>query len=424
MPKQLYEISDFPHSKVASGYYPKGAEVQSYLENFAKENDLHKLVRSGTTLVKAEKKSDGTEGWILSAKDSTGHVVVEEVDYLVISTGVYSTPHRPTFDGEDVFEGEIMHSSKYTEKTMGSGKNVVVVGGAKSAIDVVVDSSSVSKRSTLVYRGAHWSAPREIAGFIPFQWIFLSRFGQGLVSWYKGAWPGAPSSVHTANKVLSPVMGGVFGIVEALIGYQLGFKGSYRPQNDIVTDFYGYGHVLDSSFKNARESNAVDTVKGSIVKLTKNTAILSCGKEIPCDLVVCATGYEKSYDYFDSEVLKALNVEKDGLYLYRHCLPPNVPNLAFVGSEVATISNIATYGIMAEWLSRVMTKTMTMPSNEDMKKEVEEMKEWKRYLCTCIYSSIRNIGPFYVPGRNNELVIRTPSPLLSFLLSSSFLLSR
>jgi dimethylaniline monooxygenase (N-oxide forming) len=166
--------------------------------------------------------------------------------------------------------------------------------------------------------------------------------------------------------------------VEALIGFQLGFKGSYRPKDDIVKDFYGYGHVLDSSFKKARESDAVDTVKGSIVKLTKNTAILSCGKEIPCDLVVCATGYEKSYDYFDPEVLKALHVEKDGLYLYRHCLPLNVSNLAFVGSEVATISNIATYGIMAEWLSRVMTKTMTLPSNEAMKKEVEEMKEWKR----------------------------------------------
>ncbi len=40
-----------------------------------------------------------------------------------------------------------------------------------------------------------------------------------------------------------------------------------------------------------------------------------------------------------------LGVERDGLYLYRHMLPASVPDLAFVGSEVATISNIATYHV-------------------------------------------------------------------------------
>lgn len=42
------------------------------------------------------------------------------------------------------------------------------------------------------------------------------------------------------------------------------------------------------------------------------------------------------------QVQDALNVEEDGLYLYRHMLPPSVPGLAFVGSEVATASSITT----------------------------------------------------------------------------------
>ena len=114
-----------------------------------------------------------------------------------MSTGVYSTPNLPSIPGQEDFEGKIVHSSKFVDSEVGRGKNVVVIGGSKSAIDCVVDSAKVSKRSTLVYREAHWSAPRKIAGLIPFQYIFLSRFGQGLVSWYKGAWPGAPSSVQT-----------------------------------------------------------------------------------------------------------------------------------------------------------------------------------------------------------------------------------
>ena len=378
VPKQLYEICDFPNTEIPRGVFLNGAQVQSYLENYASANDLNKIVRLNTKLEKAEKRLDGRDGWILSTKDDSGVSKKEEVDYLIISTGMYSRPNLPHYAGEENFEGKIMHSSEFTENAQASGKHVVVIGSAKSAIDVVVDSSKVSKRSTLLYRNAHWSAPRKIAGLIPFQYIFLSRFGQGLVSWYKGAWPGSPKSVHTANAIFSPMMGAVFGIVEALFQFQLGYKGDYTPKDDIVKDFYGYANVLDNSFKKARESDSLSIEKGTIAALGKDSVTLTSGKIIPCDILVCSTGYEKSYTYFDKDVVDALKIENDGLYLYRHCLPPSVSNLAFIGSEVATISNIMTYGIMAEWLARALSGKMKLPSKEIMTKEVEDMKEWKR----------------------------------------------
>ena len=43
----------------------------------------------------------------------------------------------------------------------------------------------------------------------------------------------------------------------------------------------------------------------------------------------------------------ALDQQDDGLYLYRHMLPPNVADVAVL-SECQTISIIATYGILAE----------------------------------------------------------------------------
>lgn len=36
----------------------------------------------------------------------------------------------------------------------------------------------------------------------------------------------------------------------------------------------------------------------------------------------------------DPEVRQALDVQADGLYLYRHMLVPGLPGLAFVGAEV------------------------------------------------------------------------------------------
>jgi hypothetical protein len=73
-----------------------------------------------------------------------------------------------------------------------------------------------------------------------------------------------------------------------------------------------------------------------------------------------------------------LGVEDDGLYLYRHCLPPRVANLAFVGSEVATVSNVMTHAVQAEWVARVMAGTVALPSADAMAADVAASKAWKR----------------------------------------------
>jgi hypothetical protein len=152
-------------------------------------------------------------------------------------------------------------------------------------------------------------------------------------------------------------MGGVFGIVEAVVGYQLGFKGEYRPKDDIVKDYYGYGHIIDTSYKQARQNNEFDTMKDSVKKLSNNTVILESGKELPCDLLICATGYQKSYDIFDLKTQELLQIDNDGLFLYKHCVPVNIPDLFFIGSEAATVTNITTYGIQAEWVKSILTGT-------------------------------------------------------------------
>lgn len=76
--------------------------------------------------------------------------------------------------------------------------------------------------------------------------------------------------------------------------------------------------------------------------------------------------------------MKALDVQKDGLYLYRHAVPVNVPDLAFVGSEVATISNIATHGIQAEWLARLLKGGHQLPAASQMQQAVDTHKAWAR----------------------------------------------
>ena len=59
---------------------------------------------------------------------------------------------------------------------------------------------------------------------------------------------------------------------------------------------------------------------------------------VQADMVVYGTGFKKSYDLFDRLLQQKLPMERDGLYLYRNVVPPHLPDIAFVGSEVGWLT--------------------------------------------------------------------------------------
>ena len=257
------------------------------------------MIRTNTLVSKVEDVGlDGAkeQGWKFHIKDATnGTTKTESFDFAVCATGMYSTKFIPEIKNISKFLGDYVHAADFVNASIVKGKNVLVIGSAKSAIDCVLEAKKAgANQSVLLARNAHWGTPRNIAGLIPFKFVFLSRFGQALVSWYKGAWPTAPSSVKFTHSVLGLVMGPVFKIVEALFAFQLGLYGKMSPSTstDVVKDFYGYAHVLDSSFKTAISSGEVQIEKGSVGSVSDDGKgiITTDGKFIPADIIVAGTG--------------------------------------------------------------------------------------------------------------------------------------
>lgn len=373
VPRVLYEFPGFP---AKYGDFASGPEVQKYIQSFASSNGLTdpSVLRLGTTVKKLQQVGSK---W--AVESSTG--TKEQFDYVVMATGLYGSPFMPSFPGQTTFKGKILHSTQFTDAaSQAKGKRVAVVGAGKSALDCVLAAQhSGATASELVYRQAHWGTPQYIAGLIPFQYVFLSRFGQALVSCYKGAWPTAPGSVHMAHKVLRPIMGPIFGIVEALFAVQLGHKGEFQPPNDVVADFYSVAAVVDSQFKRRVAKGDIKAKRGEIASLDESGVVLKDGSHINADLLVLATGFRREYaSLFDNSVLEKLKIENDGLWLYRSIVPVDVENLAFVGSETATISNIGTAAIQSEWLVKMLKGEMKLPSKAEMEAEVEVHKKFSR----------------------------------------------
>lgn len=159
---------------------------------------------------------------------------------------------------------------------------------------------------------------------------------------------------------------------------QFRLSGDLVPKTPIEIDVFSGGQILNYNFRDMLKEGKVKAIKGSIEKLHPKHVELQDGTKLPCDLLVFGTGFAKSYDLFDRIVQSKLRIDADGIYMHRNVIPPNVPDLAFVGCEVSTFNNILTHALQAEWLARVLDNKVELPERTRMLTRIERMQAWKR----------------------------------------------
>jgi dimethylaniline monooxygenase (N-oxide forming) len=391
VPKQLYEFQDYPMTNVAWGDYATGEQVQVYTESFTDAFGLRNSIQFNTKVTAAQQTEDGK--WKVQAQTKEGAANVLDFDYLVMATGLFSgaNKHIPSIPGWEGFPGEIMHCDDFRDASVAKGKRVVVVGGGKSATDCAIEAYRAGASSvTSLQRTAHWRTPRKIAGLIPFQYIFLSRFGTALVSAHVGTFPGGSGKAVNAfrNSIIGPaLMRPVFALVEELFALQFGLRGELRPKQDVVSDFYQVASVLNSDLNEAKKAGGVTVQIGEIseygsdgtLRLKEDSSLLEA------DMVIFGTGFKQDYSIFsEAATHQNLDLQSDGVYLYRYIIPEKIQNLAFIG-HMSAISNISTYGLQAEWLARNWTgglvsgsTTCSETAPTSVKEEIETRKSWAR----------------------------------------------
>ncbi|KAG7337419.1 monooxygenase domain protein [Nitzschia inconspicua] len=386
VPKQLYEFQDYPMTEVRWGEFPTGPQVQTHIENYADAYGLRKSIQLNTKVTGVTKQQDGADGnWKVETQSTVdGSTTEQSFDYVVVSTGLYSSlkktlPNILANEGSDT----VVHSSDFVDASVAKGKKVVVVGSGKSAVDCAVESSRAGASSvTLLQRTAHWPTPRKIAGVIPFQYIFMSRLGQALLSTHTAPIPGSGPAINAFHQsVIGPLlMKPVFRAVEELFAFQYGLYGDIRPKADVVKDFYDVALLLNSDLTDLRKVGKVTVQMGEMESFdsTSNQLTLKDGNTLDADLIVCATGFAQDYSILDADTTTGLDLQDDGMYLYRYILPEKVSNLAFIGHMAAT-TNISSYGIQAEWLARYLCNELVeVPTEDCVSKDIEARKEWAR----------------------------------------------
>ena len=377
--RELYEFPDWPLPKATPNFTP-GPIIQEYLQAYADHFDISPRIRFNSEVTRLAEVEPSQGRWEVTTKNNDD-VNQDIFDRVVICIGLYSNlPNMPAFPGHEDFQGEVMHNSRLKSAAQLKDRRVAVIGYGKSASDAALEAASTALETHIVFREPHWPIPRKLAGILPFKWGLLNRLCSTLIPPYQKM-TSVEKIVHNIGK---PMAWFYWRIVEALFYFQcqmgsnFGSRVSLVPRLPVEIDAFGEStQVPKPEFFRLARSGDIKLHRTTIDKYTTSGLQLTNGESLAVDLVILATGWQTDFSFIAPEVWTRLGPQEDGFYLYRHIMNPNVPGLFFVG-RASTVSSITTYSLQARWLASVLTGQIQLPSDEEIRGDIEEMREWKQ----------------------------------------------
>lgn len=376
IPKDLYQFPDYPIPDHIPHFTP-GPEFQKYLEGYCDHFDIRDCLKLGRTIASIERIEDE---WRLEVHTGDEAETVQ-ADLVVIATGLYSeTPQMPEIEGQDQFKGEILHNSQVKDIEMLRDRRVAVVGYGKSACDIAGAAIGIADKVDLVFRTAHWPVPRKLLGLLPFKWGMLTRLVAAMIPPYVRPSP-IVRGLHTIGYPLPWIF---WRIVELLLRVQQKLDTTIANGKNLVPDhpieYDAYSEVTmvpRPGFIDSIRNGYIQAHRSGLKRFTDQELILEDGEVLPVDCVVFGTGWKTGFGYLPENLRQNLGEGPDGIYLYRHILHPDAPNLAFIG-RASSFMSVTTFALQARWLAETVAGNITLPNRANMQSDINALRRWKQ----------------------------------------------
>lgn len=309
--------SELPFVSYPEDYpkYPSRAQVVDYLDSYAAKLKLD--IRFNQQVVSAYCENDQ---WKVQTQDS-----LYQASNLVMATGNTQDPVIPTWRGQALFQGKILHSSQYKNGEPFRDRKVLVVGFGNSGGEIALDLWEHGAKPSIAVRSAVNVIPRDLLG-IPILSIGLLE---------------SILPAKVADAINAPIL---YFSVGDITKYGLR-KLPYGP----ITQIRNKGHIplLDvGTLKLIKEGHL--TVYAGIEEFTKNGVKFADGKAAEFDAVILATGYRPRLNAFLRVDANVLNNEGIPLSSGRESA---MPGLYFCGYYVAPTGMFREIAIEAEKIS-------------------------------------------------------------------------
>ena len=229
---------------------------------------------------------------------------------LVFATGMSGVPNKPQLPGQEMFKGEIRHSSEHPGGAGDAGKDVVILGANNSAHDIAADLHHngarpviVQRSSTLIVQSA--SLMKHVLGPLYSEEAVEAGIDTDTADLLFASWP---------YKVLPGEQKKVFDTIreedkdfyDALSN--AGFQTDFGDDESGMFLKYlrrGSGYYINVGASELVIDGSVPVHSDTTIKeVQEDAVVLDDGTMLPADVIVLATGYGSMNGWVEKIVSK------------------------------------------------------------------------------------------------------------------------
>jgi len=267
-----------------------GPAILEYLEETVDEFDIKEKIKFNLHVSTADWSNEKDQWTLKASNKATGETVEYTCNFLLMCSGYYSykSGYTPTFEGVELYSGQILHPQEWPEDIDFAGKKIVVIGSGATAVTLVPAMADTAEHVVMLQRSPTYVVARPdhdaFAGLLrkilPEKVAYyLTRkkniFGQNYI--YK-------LTRKDPEKVKEKLLSGVRMALGPDYDVERHFTPSYNPWDERLC-LIPNGDL----FKSIRKGK-VSVATEDIDCFTPAGILLKTGEELKADIVVTATG--------------------------------------------------------------------------------------------------------------------------------------
>ena len=273
-------------------------KIADWLEMYVKIMELNYW---GSTECLNASYDEVAQEWTVTVErhrdDGTTEQVVLKPKQLVLATGMSGVPNVPQIPGADTFAGEIHHSSQHRDSTAYAGKQCIVVGSNNSAHDICAALWEHGADVTMIQRSSTHIARSDTLMELALGDLYSERALESGVTTEIADLIFASIPYRILPTFQIPVYEEM-ARVDAEFYQRLEKAGFILDWGDDGSGLFmkylrrGSGYYIDVGASELVANGSVKLRSGvSISEIKPSSVVLTDGSELPCDLIVLATGY-------------------------------------------------------------------------------------------------------------------------------------
>ena len=302
-----------------------GPSIRSYIRETADEHGITPHIRFNHKVTDAAWDSEAT-CWTVTATTPGGPTTIT-ARFLYMCSGYYNygEGHRPRWEGEAEFTGQIIHPQFWPETLDYAGKRVVIIGSGATAVTLVPEMAKQAAHVTMLQRTPTWMVSRPSSDAIAnlLKAILPAQMAYDLVRWKNvtfGQWF-YKQTRERPGKVREQLLKRLAKLLPADYDLETHFTPGYNPWDQRLC------LVPDADLFTAIKAGSASIVTDQIERFEAGGIRLKSGDLLPADIIVTATGLKL-------EAVGGMRISVDGTprrtadsLAYKGMMYSGIPNL-------------------------------------------------------------------------------------------------